>query len=87
MFKNNYYELGSRKTSDGNAQKEIPITDVTSVRIFRIYNETTKKQEIYYSLNNQEKIFLNDLFRMFVWVGVYFLCKNHIAFGKKEELS
>lgn len=71
----NYYELGSRKTSGGNAQKEIPITDVTSIRIFRIYNETTKKQEIYYSLNNQEKIFLNDLsqfnptFNTTVWFG------------------
>ena len=68
-------DLSSRKTSTNNVQLQIPSEGVEHIRIYRIYNEETEVQEIFYSINNGEKIKVNDLsefnptFDTNVWFG------------------
>ena len=48
---------------------------IKQVKIYRIYNETDDVQEIFYSINNQPKVKINDLsafnpvFTQSVWFG------------------
>ena len=68
-------DLSSRTTSSANTQLQIPSDGVEDVKIYRIYNEETEVQEIFYSINNGEKIKVNDLsqnnptFNTDVWFG------------------
>ena len=68
-------DLSSRTTSSANTQLQIPSDGVEDVKIYRIYNEETEVQEIFYSINNGEKIKANDLsqnnptFNTDVWFG------------------
>ena len=68
-------DISSRRNSTTNSLLYIDYDKVEKVKIYRIYNKTTETQEIYYSLNDEEKIKLNDLsefnpiFDLNVWFG------------------
>lgn len=72
--KTNDYEFASRRTSTENSAIHPHCVDVTSVKIYRIYN-SDKVAEIFYSINNEPKIKINDLsefnpvFNLSVWFG------------------
>ena len=68
-------DLSSRTTSSRNTLLYFNYQDITSVKIYRIYNEETEEQEIFYSFNGAPKVKLNDLssfnpiFNLNVWFG------------------
>ena len=68
-------DFSSRKTSSTNERKFLDYTDGMKVKIYRITNEETGIQEIFYSINDEEKIKINDLsqfnpeFDLSVWFG------------------
>ena len=55
------FDLSSRNTSELNERAFFPSTDVQNVKIYRIYNSETEVQEIFYSINNEEKIDKNSV--------------------------
>ena len=69
------FDISSRKTSGANERVLFNSGTVDKVKIFRITNEDTGVQEIFYSINDGEKIKLNDLskynpeFDLSVWFG------------------
>ena len=69
------FDLSSRRTSSANERKLFNYGDVEKVKIYRITNQNTRVQEIFYSINGEEKIKLNDLskfnptFDLSVWFG------------------
>ena len=69
------FDLSSKSTSTANVRKYINIAGITDVKIYRIYNSELDTQEIFYSINDGEKIKLNDLsqfnpiFNLSVWFG------------------
>ena len=71
----NDLDFSSRRTKNANVRILMGHEGVTYVKIYRIYNETTEEQEIFYSINNQPKIKANDLsqfnpvFDVNVWFG------------------
>ncbi len=73
--KPNQLDLSSRRVSNNNSAVYFNASDVTDVKIYRIYNETTKVQEIFYKINDEDMVKLNDLsefnptFDLSVWFG------------------
>ena len=69
------FDISSKSTSTENVRKYINIAGINDVKIYRIYNSELDTQEIFYSINDGEKIKLNDLsqfnpvFNMSVWFG------------------
>ena len=69
------FDISSRKTSAANENISPTYTAGQQIKIYRIFNPDTNTQEIYYSINNEEKIFINDLssfnptFNLNVWFG------------------
>lgn len=69
------FDLSSRKTSSANVQLFFNNTNTEKVKIYRIYNENLDVQEIFYSINDGEKVKVNDLstfnptFNLSVWFG------------------
>jgi uncharacterized repeat protein (TIGR02543 family) len=68
-------DLSSRKEEKNNAIFYTNYVGIKQVKIYRIYNETDDVQEIFYSINNQPKVKINDLsafnpaFTQSVWFG------------------
>jgi uncharacterized repeat protein (TIGR02543 family) len=68
-------DFSSRKTSSTNERKFLDYTDGMKVKIYRITNQDTGVQEIFYSINDADKVKLNDLssfnptFDLSVWFG------------------
>ena len=68
-------DLSSRKEEKNNAAFYTNYVGIKQVKIYRIYNEIDDVQEIFYSINNQPKVKLNDLsefnpvFTQSVWFG------------------
>lgn len=68
-------DLSSRKEEKNNALFYTNYEGIKQVKIYRIYNETDDVQEIFYSINNQPKVKINDLsafnpvFTQSVWFG------------------
>ena len=68
-------DLSSRKEEKNNAIFYTNYEGIKQVKIYRIYNETNDVQEIFYSINNQPKVKINDLsafnpvFTQSVWFG------------------
>ena len=68
-------DLSSRKEEKNNAAFFTNYVGIKQVKIYRIYNETDDVQEIFYSINNQPKVKINDLsafnpvFTQSVWFG------------------
>ena len=71
----NDLDLSSRKEEKNNAFFYTNYEGIKQVKIYRIYNETDDVQEIFYSINNQPKVKINDLsafnpvFTQSVWFG------------------
>ncbi len=71
----NNLDLCSRRTATSEARRAIDYADEMTVKIYRITNKTTGVQEIFSSINGEEKIKLNDLsqfnpeFNTSVWFG------------------
>ena len=69
------FDLSSRKSSSANEIKYMSDSGVETVKIYRITNEDTGVQEIFYSINDEEKVKVNDLsqfnpeFNLSVWFG------------------
>ena len=69
------FDLSSRRTSSANERKLFNYGDVEKVKIYRITNQNTRVQEIFYSINDSDKVKLNDLskfnpiFDLSVWFG------------------
>ena len=69
------FDLSSRKSSSANEVKYMSDSGVETVKIYRITNEDTGVQEIFYSINDEEKVKVNDLsqfnpeFNLSVWFG------------------
>lgn len=68
-------DLSSRKEEKNNAIFYTNYVGIKQVKIYRIYNETDDVQEIFYSINNQPKVKINNLsafnpvFTQSVWFG------------------
>lgn len=72
---NSQLDFSSRRTSTNNSTKYWDTDDVVTMRIYRITNETTGIQEIFYSVNGSNKVKINDLskfnpvYNLSVWFG------------------
>ena len=71
----NDFDLTSKNTINDNPHKYFNYQSVQKVKIYRIYNDETNVQEIFYSINDGAKVKINDLsefnplFDTTVWFG------------------
>ena len=72
---NDKLDLSSKRTIDENERVNINYSQDQTIKIYRIRNTDTDIQEIYYSINDGNKILVNDLseynpiFDLNVWFG------------------